>query len=332
MKLSYGQLLAVLFLFRAFTLICSGMEYSINQMIGVAVSAVIQLALVIPLIIIIKEKTFDYEKARKKGLVFSVYFILFGAVSFKRLLDIMGAGNFSDVKNIASVILLAIVCFYCAGLGIHALGRTAVAVQGLFVFFLAVLFIGVYTGIDFSNFKSLSESGSIIEYAIHDFAGSGEIIAMFVLPAFTADRCGKAIYFYFGLRLIVTEIISLAGITVLGGVAGLVQYPFFGMCSFSQPFSVQRSDALFIISYAMICIVNITADIIIAAKFAECITKKGRLFSVLMIIAVGLIMGNTESYMTECIFIIIFVVLSYIIFPSMIVKKEKRKGPVTGNV
>ncbi len=332
MKLSYGQLLAVLFLFRAFALICSGMAYSINQMIGVAVSAVVQFALIIPLIIIIKAKTFEYDKAKKKGLVFSVYFILFGAMSFKRLLDIMGAGNFSNVKNIASVILLAIVCFYCAGFGIHALGRTAVAVQGLFIFFLAILFIGVYIGIDFSNFKSVSESDSITQYAIQDFASSGEIIAMFVLPAFTADRCGKAIYFYFGLRLIITEIVSLVGITVLGGVAELVQYPFFGMCSFSQPFSVQRSDALFVISYALICIVNITADIIISAKFAECITKKGRLFSVLLIIAAGLIMGNMESYITECIVISIFVVLSYIIVPSMIVKKEKRKGPVTDNV
>ena len=58
MKLSCGQLWAVLFAFRAFSLMCSGTGYSVKCFLGVLVSTAVQLAFVLPVTFLLSRKKY----------------------------------------------------------------------------------------------------------------------------------------------------------------------------------------------------------------------------------------------------------------------------------
>ena len=62
MKISYGQLWAVLFLSNAFTVICSAVSYSVAQMTGTLISVLVQFVLAVPVICFLKKKKYKRKK------------------------------------------------------------------------------------------------------------------------------------------------------------------------------------------------------------------------------------------------------------------------------
>ena len=87
MKLSGGQLWAVLFMLRAFNFICSPDAYSLQRIGGTAISVFIQFLIVVPVIRVCREKTVGVTPG-KAGVFPALYFIFTGMLAIGRMLDI----------------------------------------------------------------------------------------------------------------------------------------------------------------------------------------------------------------------------------------------------
>lgn len=323
MRLSYGQLFAVLFLFRAFTLICSDTAYSGAQMAGAAVSVFVQFIIVFPVIRMYRNGSISAESIGGRGIIFALYFVFLGMMSVRRVMVLLNREFPSFSADIIMTVFLVGTALYCAKLGLKASGRSAVMILGLFIFFLAILLISCLSGIKLSNIHAYTDEGSIIYYALRDFADSGEILAVFALPMFTGGGRTKGIYIYFASKLLLTEMISLLGMSVLGRVSDISDYPFFEICSFSNPFSVQRSDALFIMAYALTAVLNIAVDLIICDAFAGKYFKYTKISAALLMLLGGITMRRSQVYMTEFVMMAIFIILGYAAVLSA--KSSRRK-------
>ncbi len=324
MKLSYGQLWAVLFLYRVFTTICSDTGYSLTQIAGSVLCIALQLLIILPVISIYKHKKITVDTLGGKKIIFSLIFLFMGIITFARIINISGAEHSSENGYIYMVIFLGAVSLYCSKLGIRSAGRSAVMVLGLFVFFFAVLLLSSYSGIKISNISALNDGNGVVYYALREFADSSEILALFALPMFVETSRRKGIYIYFASRLVLTGVISLLGCAVLGKVSAVSDYPFFEICSFSNPFSVQRSDALFVMAYTLISVVNIAVDLICIDIFSGKCFKYIKLVAVLIMAAGGLIISRFSMYAAEVVLIVLFIIAGYIVIVSGNSKKGEK--------
>lgn len=324
MKLSFGQLWAVLILYRVFTMICSDTGYSLIQLAGSVLCIALQLLIILPVVSIYKHKKITPDTLGGKKIIFSLAFLFMGIISFARIINISGAENASENGFVYLVIFLAAVALYCSKLGIRSAGRSAVMVVGLFIFCFAVLVLSSYTGIKISNISALNDGNGVVYYALREFADSSEILALFALPMFVTTSKRKGIYIYFASRLVLTGVISLLGCAVLGKVSLVSDYPFFEICSFSNPFSVQRSDALFIMAYTLISVVNVAVDLICIDIFSGKCFKYIKLAAVLIMAAGGYIMSRFSIYAAEVILIVLFIIAGYIVIVSTNGKKGEK--------
>ena len=322
MKLSYGQLWAILILYRVFTTICSDTGYSLTQMAGSILCIVLQLIIILPVISIYKHKKISPDTLGGKKIIFSLIFLFMGIISFARIINISGAENASENGYIFLIIFLSVVSLYCSKLGIKAAGRCAVMAFGLFIFCFAVLLLSSHSGIKISNISVLNDGNGVFYYALREFADSSEILALFALPMFVETSKRKGIYIYFASRLVLTGVISLLGSAVLGKVSAISDYPFFEICSFANPFSVQRSDALFIMSYTLISVVNIAVDLICIDIFSGKCFKYIKLGAVIIMAAGGWLMSRSGIYAAEVILIVLFIIAGY----TVIVSGHSKKG------
>lgn len=324
MKLSFGQLWAVLILYRVFTTICSDTAYSLTQIAGSALCIALQFIILLPVIGIYNHKKISVDTLGGKKIIFSLMFLFMGIISFSRIINISGAENDSGIGYIFMILFLAAVSLYCSKLGIRAAGRSAVMVTGLFIFFFAVLLLSSYSGIRISNISALNNDNGVVYYALREFADSSEILAIFALPIFVDTSKRKGIYIYFASRLVLTGAISILGCAVLGKVAAISNYPFFEICSFANPFSVQRSDALFIMAYTLISVVNIAVDLVCIDIFSGKYFKYSKLIGVLIMAAGGFIMSRFSMYVTETIVIVLFIIAGYVVVVSSRSKKGEK--------
>lgn len=314
MKLSYGQMCIILLLYRVLIIMSSTQPYCAAWMAGSAISVAVQFLIILPLISMTKKRTvFNFQG--KRNIIFSVFFIILGAFTFRRFIGVINPGEISVSKGIVTVMLLTAASVYCAGCTLRAAGRCAVIVNGIFVFSLAVLIAGAYKGIRGDNMLNMSGTDGIINYAVSDFAQSGELILIFVLSALTEKKVRRGINLYFLLKLVLTQGIVFLGMSVVGKLSDYVEYPFFALCSFSSPFNVQRSDALFIMVYSLVCIVNISVDIMIASEILKKFMKRSRCLSGIIMAAGGYALSfiRYDTVMTEAIITAVFLIAAYIV-------------------
>lgn len=273
-KISYGQGFAILLLMSSFGIVCASSAYSFGQMTGILISSVLQAILVLPIIYIYKKKNFSLEKSPKWILVlYTLYFLLYGGFSFSRFYNAARAMHFPINSRIFALILIAIVCLYSAMLGIKSVSRGSVLIFGLLVLSIIILFLGSYSKIDMDRFK-WDDTGGIFKNCFSDFVFSSELAVIFVLFNLIGKNHAKCAYSFIIAKFILAEFISFIGITVLGCLSGSVQYPFFAIGSYSQPFSVQRADGIYIILFTMLCAVSITVYIIIASMLIKLVFPK----------------------------------------------------------
>ncbi|MBE6841927.1 MAG: hypothetical protein E7510_03735 [Ruminococcus sp.] len=326
MKISYGQLWAVLFLSNAFTVICSAVSYSVAQMTGTLISVLVQFVLTVPVICFLKKKKYKANFRLPASMLFSVYFIFAGMISFSRMFSILRYENsgLTSFGNTMIVILLAVCVLYCCRLGIHSAGRSAVIVAGLFIFFVAVLFATSYSQAEFSNITSKYDENSVWYYVINDISNSVELPALLILPCFAEKNQYKSIMLYFLTKLILVEMISFLGVIVLGRASLISDSPFFEICSFSQPLSVQRSDALFIGINTLICIVNITVDAVAVSVFAGKYIKYSEFSGVVLMLSGGIWFHMHEIYSAGYLSVIVMLMLVYISVFYRYMRKSER--------
>lgn len=264
-KISGGQLFAILLIVSSFGMICSQSAYSAGQMTGIFISAVIQAFLIFPVLYLNKRRNFSIQTIPKWVLwLYTAYFLLYGGYAFSEFSAVSEEMRFPVRWKILALLLAAAVCLYSSMLGLKSVARVSVIISALFIVSVIILFAGAYSKFDMSNFAWQKPYG-ILQSGISDFIYSSELAVIFILFGNTEKNHAKSAYGFIGAKLIIAEIISFTGTAVLGSLSGMFDFPFFTLGSISQPFAVQRADGLYIILLAILCTVSITIYITIAS-------------------------------------------------------------------
>ncbi len=267
-KIKSSQLFAILIAIRTFSIICMTDMSDANAMAGAAVSIVFQFLAVIPMLLLYNDNSFSLKKEmlfEKFGKVlYIVFFIIWGAVSFSTLWEVTKSVYFPIDSRFSGSLILAAVCVYTASLGLKALSRASGMIPLLIIVSLIIMLVGAYPKAELTNFVPDADFGNVVKYAVKEFCRSGELVMIFILLEIVPKGRKKAITSFFIAKLVLTELIAAVEITVLGKIINISDFPFFSAGAFSQPLSIQRADAVYLILFTILCVVTVTVQIVLS--------------------------------------------------------------------
>lgn len=267
------QLFAILISIRTFSVICTTDLTNAAAMAGAAVSVAFQLLAAVPMLLLYNSNNFSLKKELLFGkfgkVLYIVFFLLWGAVSFSTLWEVTKSVYFPINSRFTGSLILAAVCVYTASLGLKALSRASGLIPFLIVTSLAVMLFGAYPKAELSNFVPDADFGNVIKYAVKEFCRSGELVMLFVLLEAVPEGKKKAVTLFFAVKLVLTELVAAVEITVLGKIINISDFPFFSAGAFSQPLSIQRADAVYMILFTLLCVVTVTVQIVLSTVIIQ---------------------------------------------------------------
>lgn len=298
------QLFSILISVRMFSIVCSADPSNAAQMTGAALSILFQILAAIPLLMLYKggfSLKRDILMGKFGKLLYIIFFIFWGAISFSNMWEVTKSVYFPIKSSFIGSLILAAVCVYTASLGIKALSRASGFMLGLIGFSLLIMLLGAYPKADMANFSPDANFGGIIRSAAKDFCRSGELVMMFVLLEFLPQGRRKSVTAFFAGKIILTEVVAVIEITVLGKIMSISDFPFFSAGAFSQPFSIQRADSLYMILFTLLCIMTVTVQIALSAFMIKELLpefKYKTLFSAVLMLAASSVINFTGIDLT----------------------------------
>lgn len=327
-KISCSQLTTALLLSSAFMLMCLSTPVGIEYMAGTAISFAIQFLLCIPIIILYRKgfslSAYCSDRHYFIPCLFVLYFILRGGMSFILVWNGSEELSLPFSAPLITAVLIGIVCFYAASLGLSAFVRASTIVSGILAVTIVVLLIGAIKRIDvmeLSQSTDITVAGSIIQ----NLSLADTLPVFFVLMNFTNNSKPYKTLMFLPTGFVLWEIVLFLCITVLGSLLSTAKYPFFLLTSVSQPFSSQRADSLYLILFVLLCILRITLFTVLAAHLLGMVFPKLKFRSVitlLLMIGAAIVFGMI-SY-TGNIFSIIFIFLLAFLIPIIFCVRLKK--------
>ncbi len=283
-RISSGQLTTALLLSNAFMLMCVSVPMGIESMLGAIIAFVIQTALCVPMLLLYRNgfslSAYCQQKHRLIPLLFVLYFIIRGGISFLLLWNGSEHLSLPFTQPLITAVMIGLVCLYTASLGLRAFTRAGTIIFGFFVFSLAILLLGAWQRMDFQQL-SPSEDSTVLGSAMQILSLADTLPALFILLGFTENKkAGKTLRFLGG-SLILWEIILFLCITVLGALLPTAKNPFFMLTSVSQPLTTQRADAFYLIVFVMLCVIRLTLLTVLSAHLLGMLFPRLRYRSIL---------------------------------------------------
>lgn len=248
-KLRCEHLFAVLFLMKIFWILSADAPLSSVTLGGAVISAVMQAVLLVPVVLYADRSAAGSEKVYP--LVCALFYLYLAARVLTRLLTVLEGINVPVRSRTLALGLLALVCLYGAVLGLRALSRVGILLLGMAVLAFAVLLLGAMPNFRSAELVTAGVSG-LLSAAWQDFCDSGSFVICAALLSRLSGGGARAVYAALGAQLAAIAAVTILAAGVLGRLVDVSDYPFFTLCAFSQPFSVQRSDALFLLLYTEI--------------------------------------------------------------------------------
>ena len=289
MKISWGQVLVLLFLSRVFTLMTYTPMFSEENsyavyMTGVVISTAIQVLILLPIILLNKkypDKSF-MEIANSKssflGAVFSAGYLVFlisvGVNSVTHFERFLTSGFAHQTSAVSGGLVLIAIGIYGAYRGLQGIARSGGIV---FITLISVIFLIIltsYKAVDMLNFTPQADFyyGNLFTAVKDDLSRSGEIALIAPLMVYTKDL-RKGVYGFIAAKLVIVEVILFFIITVLGGYTELVEYPFYSLGSYSGG-AVARLDAIYMVVWSLIAIINISLVIFACSEILKSYYKR----------------------------------------------------------
>ena len=260
-KISSGQLFTLLLVSSAFSFMCGRGSYSLDVILGTAIGTCIQLLLVIPMLLLYEKHAFSFSQyaASRKAvpLLFALYGVLMGSSALVQLWDAAGSLHLPVSTPMLSAALIAAVCLYTSSLGIKALARSSAVVFGILLVTLVVLLVGAYSNFQL-QFVTRSEEHTLLKSTLHAAANMDLLPMLFLLLDVAGKRRIAGTVGYLTGSFLLTALLMFLGMGVLGPLMQQAEFPFFMMTTVSQPLRTQRSDALYILVFVMLCVIRIT--------------------------------------------------------------------------
>lgn len=266
-KLQASQLTILLCISSAFSLMCSVWTFTLEQIIGTALSIAIQMLLCIPVLLLTKRGdsiASHCSHHKLLPLLFALYFVARGGRSVVQLWNVSGSLSLPFQNPILSAVLIALVCLYTSSLGIKTLARSSTMVFGILLFTLAVMFLGGYRSIHLQHL-AFSPDTTIVQSTLRHLSLADELPMLVILLCFLREKPVKSTLRFFGIALLLWTFVLFLGITVLGRFMKDAPYPFFMIANVSQPFRSQRADALYLVLFVLLCVTRLTMFTTLAA-------------------------------------------------------------------
>jgi hypothetical protein len=245
MELSKGQAYALLTCMRVLECMCSKDIYCGNTLWGIVISFGVQVLVVL----------LAYRLPKRVATVLvGCYCVVYSLITVVRVANLDGTLP-NGVSVSIGIVALVGVCWYCASLGVKALTRSALIVGAIVGISLAVVLWGLVPNVslEYANVGLTSNGGSVLHYTLSDLLHSVDLVFLlsFKLPK---DRAFK----YLGCKMLSLGVLTLVGVCVLGGVSVVSEYPLLELATYSQPFGLQRCDAIYTLIATLMCVLNVS--------------------------------------------------------------------------
>lgn len=261
-KVSKWQLYGVLTSLRVFECIRSKEVYCTNLMLGILISSVLQGLLVWA----VYKWRHKLHGIRVIEWAYAVYLGIYCIISVYQLttLDNVIPNN---ANVVVCIVLIAITCIYCAKLGLEALLRASLVVGVVVVVSMGVVLYGLLPRIQYTLYI---QGESVLHYTYIDALQSVDTLLLCAISSSTPKRRA---WKYLGIRLLCLEAITMVGMWVVGGTNVVSKYSYIDLASYSQPFGIQRSDAMYTSVTTLVCILNVAICISIIPKLTQLRTE-----------------------------------------------------------
>lgn len=274
--IGWGQLLLLLFMCRAFTLMtfvpfADSSETMTTRIAASAIAAVIQGIFLIPVVLLKESITgLTLQKNKPAGIILTIlYLIFFFFYTAGSLIDFRGflsARFFPTADGVLWIGVLLIVGVYCGYLGLEALGRSAVLLFWIFIAALVIMCVSSAHEFDTANLDLRFSGGEgLFSAVLKEISRNGEICALAFLAGNVRDRLHSGVYGLLVSKLALISSVTLLITAVLGDFASLAQYPFLEVGTFGDVRFIQRGDALYLVVWTITAIINIALFLHIAA-------------------------------------------------------------------
>lgn len=251
-RISGAQAVSLLLICSMFSLMTMPSDENIGfkvQLAAAAVSALIQAVIAIPLVMLTLP-----ESGLKRGFwgIFCriLYCIFFLAMAANVILESFGFLEKQFYRNAGKIgvcITLAVLCGYCAYLGIEGLARSsAVMLTVFFIVTIALILLSMGKA-DLSVFmdRSFVYTGQLSKTVYKDLSRGGEIVSAVFLAGYSKENIRKPLYTFIAVKLIVTCGIIFAVVAIAGRFAYIADFPFMSLSALADNVLFGRTDAVF---------------------------------------------------------------------------------------
>lgn len=303
-KLSRGQFLSLLLINDAFLLICIQGDISLKTAAAFAAATLIQVLFAVPLIIMYRKGHKILQTSRTLKLILLIYMILSGRTLFNTLWHTSSAVYIPyENRGLAGKLIIAaaiaVICIYVAFLGESALARSTVITAAAGTFCIAGMLLISAVNSDIKTLLLPDTETSFFHEITRGLAlSSGTGCFVFLLGETKGDPFRNSLS-YFTARFVLYSAIITASLLSAGGIMHFAPLPVLTAAQLIQPFSSQRTDALFLIVFSCLAVFASALHILIGGNLLKCIipfAEKYRYFAVsVLMISSAVIAGEINE-------------------------------------
>lgn len=299
LHISTGQLAALIVIYRISTLMtyiplvrqgCSTAE----QLCALAVSSLIQTAMLIPAVIC-SEKGILPDGFRNKALniaadvIYSLYFMLVTVETLVRSVHFMDSRFGNSMPVIVTAAMFTAVCFYCAYCGIEGIARGTMFTAVFFAIICMVMAYGNKDVMTLENIGTHFETGNFFRAVYGDISRSPELTLLCCMAGYTSGKYRRAVFGANIGKFFITAAVTAAVFIVLGDYVYMCDYPFLKLGSAAGVNFLQRIDALYMVVWVLAAAAGMSAMIFAASEKVREVINLGKctayILTVLLIFA-----------------------------------------------
>lgn len=193
--------------------------------------------------------------------------------------------------------LIAAVCVYISSSGIKALARSALIAAALGGLCLGTVAIFALAHMDRESLE-VTERQGIFSQLLRGFGAGGSLSSLVLMLGCTESTVSRrktgAAYFF--ARSILSAAVILTAALMCGGIMEIAEFPVAMAAQLSQPFPVQRIDALFLIVFSVFAVYAVCVEAVTADNLLNQLIPKLKKYRCIMALAamcgVGFFFGN----------------------------------------
>ena len=255
-KISNLQLFSILLLPGAWSILCIPALYGGGQLLGAAAGCGIQLLLCVPVFALARHgRETDFLRQKWLCCLYALFFILWGARSLTLMHTAVPRQLLTSPGHVTAAVLLLLTCLYTSTAGLKATARCAVLMLGVLGVTLVLLVVGAWRRVEPS---ALSAQGGFSQGMLTYLALGGELPAAWVLLQHAGTGGCRAVGTYLLAKLGLCLLVLFLCITAGGRLTSEAAYPLFTLTVLSQPFAGQRADAVYLLAFVMLCVMQMT--------------------------------------------------------------------------